>query len=377
MKTYNHTPKSDGYRMPGEFEPHDGTWLLWPVRPDTWHSGAKPAQRVFTNVAEAIAKFEPVTVCVPADQYKHVRAVLSPEIRVIEMSSNDAWMRDIGPIFLTNDFGHLSGVDFHFNAWGGLEGGLYFPWDQDMLVKQKVFDIERVPRYDATDLTLEGGAIAVDGEGTVITTKECLLNSNRNPDWTQEQVEERLKETLNVKKVIWLDQGMVGDETDGHIDEVLCYIRPGEVAMSWTDDQDHPQYPVLKQCKEQLQQATDAIGRALTIHEVSIPEQPVLQWEESQQLDQTTDSYERKAGEPCVATYVNGYICNGAVILPAFDDPMDQEAVNLFQRLFPEREIVPVQSRELSLAGGNIHCITQQQPQARVSEADTQETSKS
>src|SRR5690625_815615 len=178
MKTINSTPRQDGFRMPGEFEPHKQTWMLWPMRTDTWRAGAKPAQKSYVEVAKAIAQFEPVTVGVNHEQYENARAMLPDHIRVVEISSNDAWMRDIGPTFVINDSGEVRGIDWGFNAWGGIEEGLYFPWDKDQLVKQKVLEIENIDRYDATHFINEGGAIAVDGEGTLITTEECLLNSN-------------------------------------------------------------------------------------------------------------------------------------------------------------------------------------------------------
>lgn len=175
--TINSTPRKDGFRMPGEFEEHKGTWMLWPTRTDTWRSGAKPAQRVYIEVAKAISQFEPVTMCVKADQYENARALLPHNIRIVEISSNDAWMRDIGPTFVKNDKGEVRGIDWGFNAWGGLDEGLYFPWDLDLLVKHKVMDIEQISRYDATDFILEGGAITVDGEGTLIRDRAMCVKS--------------------------------------------------------------------------------------------------------------------------------------------------------------------------------------------------------
>lgn len=198
--------------------------MLWPVRTDTWRAGAKPAQRVYVEVAKAIAQFEPVTMCVRPEQFENARALLPEHIRVIEISSNDAWMRDIGPTFVKNDQGEVRGIDWGFNAWGGIEEGLYFPWDLDLQVKRKVLEIEHISRYDATEFVLEGGAITVDGEGTLITTEQCVLNKNRNKNLTKEEVEERLSEFLNVEKIIWLKDGLVGDETDGHVDEVLFLL---------------------------------------------------------------------------------------------------------------------------------------------------------
>ncbi|ASN06233.1 agmatine deiminase [Virgibacillus necropolis] len=362
--TINSTPKKDGYRMPGEFELHKGTWMLWPTRTDTWRSGAKPAQKAYAEVAEAISQFEPVTVCVETERFENARALLPADVRVVEISSNDAWMRDIGPTFIKNDTGEVRGVDWAFNAWGGLDDGLYFPWDKDVLVKQKVLEIEHVNRYDASDLVLEGGAITVDGEGTLITTEECLLNPNRNPNLTKEEVEEKLSNYLNIQKVIWLKNGLAGDETNGHVDEVLFYVRPGEVAIGWTDDTNHPQYAVLQDAYNQMKEETDAKGRKFTINKIQLPKQITLSEAESLEIDITSTSYDRSAGVNFIATYINCYLCNGGVILPVFNDRQDEIAIKTFENMFPDRKIVPVYTREISVGGGNIHCITQQQPQA-------------
>ena len=230
------TPKRDGYRMPAEFEPQSGVWMLWPERNDNWRDGAKPAQRAFLDVAEAILQFEPVTVCVSAAQYQNARERLPRAVRVVEMASNDAWIRDCGPTFLVNDRGGLRAVDWTFNAWGGLVDGLYFPWDLDDQVAQKVCELERVDSYRTEGFVLEGGSIHVDGEGTVLTTEMCLLSEGRNPSMDRGAIEHMLCEYLGCEKVLWLRDGIDPDETNGHIDDVACFIRPGEVACIWTDD---------------------------------------------------------------------------------------------------------------------------------------------
>lgn len=361
-KTIQSTPKSDGFRMPGEFEKHQGTWMLWPERTDTWRSGAKPAQKAFAEVAKAIIPYEPVTVGVNAGQFEQARVSLPAEVRVIEMSSNDAWMRDIGTIFVVNDHGDIRGVDWRFNAWGGLDEGLYFPWDLDMLVKQKMLEIEQIDRYDASEFVMEGGAIAVDGEGTLITTEQCVLNNNRNAHLSKKEMEEKFSDYLNIEKVIWLKHGLVGDETDGHVDEVLFYIGPGEVAIGWTDNPNHVQYAVLHEVYNTLKNEVDAKGRPLKIHKIELPEQIQLDEAESSEIDFSPEAFERTADNTFIATYINCYLCNGAVILPAFNDPQDEIAKEQFQHIFPDREIVQVYTREVSVGGGNIHCITQQQP---------------
>src|SRR5437588_12170062 len=189
--TLSSTPASDGYRMPGEFEAHSGCWMAWPERTDTWRLRAEPAQEAFAAVAEAVAVSEPVTMAVSEAQYEHCRALLPPSVRVVEIATDDAWMRDVGPTFVVDDRGGIRGVDWRFNAWGGLDGGLYFPWDRDEQVARKVLEIEGADRYSAP-IVLEGGSIHVDGEGTVLTTEECLLNRNRNPGLSREEIERTL-----------------------------------------------------------------------------------------------------------------------------------------------------------------------------------------
>jgi agmatine deiminase len=360
--TLDSTPRRDGFRMPAEFEPHQGTWMLWPVRTDTWRLGAKPAQDTFVEVALAISEFEPVTIGVSSIQYEHVRSIFPSQIRIVEMSSNDAWMRDIGPTFVKNGVGEVRGIDWGFNAWGGLNGGLYFPWDQDLLVKQKVLEIENKDRYDVQSFILEGGAIHVDGEGTLITTEQCLLNPNRNPSMSREEIEDHLREYVNVDKIIWLKDGLRYDETDGHVDEVAAFVRPGVVAMSWTDDPADPQYEVLHTAYEVLSEAKDAKGRKLEVHKIHIPDPLTISDEEARLIDRARRSYNRATGTCFAAAYVNFYICNGGVIIPAFGDRHDAAAYEQLSGLFPDRKVVQVNTREIALGGGNIHCITQQQP---------------
>lgn len=193
MTTLDTTPRADGFRMPAEWEPHARTWMLWPERPDNWRLGAKPAQAAFVAVAHAIARFEPVTVGVSAAQYENACARLDhPAIRVLELSSDDAWVRDTGPTFVVDARGAVRGVDWTFNAWGGFAGGLYWPWQRDDQLARKILAVEGCARYRTEGFVLEGGAIHVDGEGTLITTEECLLNRNRNPDLDRAAIEAML-----------------------------------------------------------------------------------------------------------------------------------------------------------------------------------------
>jgi agmatine deiminase len=347
--------------MPGESEPHAGTWMLWPERPDNWRDGARPAQQAFVAVASAISQFEPVTVGVNQRQFDHARASLPPQVRVVEISSNDAWVRDTGPTFVVNGRGEIRGVDWRFNAWGGLHGGLYFPWDLDERVAQKVLEIEDADHY-AAPLVMEGGAIHVDGEGTLFTTGECLLNPNRNPQLSKADIERLLAEYLAVERFVWLDKGIFQDETNGHIDNICAPVRPGVVALAWTDDRNDPQYEISKDAFERLSAATDARGRRLEVVRIHIPAPVLITAEEAAGVDRTRDTLPRKAGDRLAASYVNYYVCNGGVIVPTFDDPQDRPALNTLAKLYPDRRVVGVPAREILLGGGNIHCITQQQP---------------
>src|ERR1700692_3247400 len=235
LRILTSTPAGDGFRMPAEYERHSGCWMLWPERPDNWRGRAKPAQAAFAAVAAAIVQGEPVTVGASAAQFQNARARLPPQVRVVEITSNDAWIRDCGPTFVIDAKGRRRGIDWSFNAWGGLHGGLYFPWDRDDEVAQKVLEFEGSDRYP-TSFVLEGGAIHVDGRGTCLTTEECLLNPNRNGAVSRTDVESMLQRYLGVTTVIWLGQGVHLDETGGHIDELACFTSPGQVALTWTDD---------------------------------------------------------------------------------------------------------------------------------------------
>jgi agmatine deiminase len=355
------TPAKDGFRMPAEFERHSGCWMLWPERPDNWRLGAKPAQAAFAAVATAIAAGEPVSVGVSAAQFENARARLPRNIRVVELTSNDAWMRDCGPTFVIDGRGRRRGVDWTFNAWGGLQGGLYFPWDRDDEVAQKVLELESADRY-RTSVVMEGGAIHVDGQGTCLTTEECLLNPNRNPHLSRDDIEEQLRRYLAVSTVIWLGKGVYRDETGGHIDELACFTSPGHVALTWTDDRSDPQFEISQDAYQRLRHAKDARGRRLEIHKIHQPGPLFMTAEEAAGIDARPGSHPRRAGDRLAASYINFYIANKCLVMPLYDKRSDAAALRMLKRLFPTRGVLGVPTREILLGGGNIHCITQQVP---------------
>lgn len=360
-KRIKSTPKKDGFRMPGEFEQQEEIFMIWPERPDNWRNGGKPVQEAFVNIAKAISRFEPVTMLVSAGQYANARNKLPAEIRVVEASNNDSWVRDCGPTFVKNDKGQLRAVDWEFNAWGGLVDGLYFPWDQDNMIAQKICELERIDTYKAEKFVLEGGSFHVDGEGTVMTTEMCLLSEGRNPRLGKPEIEDMLKEYLNVEKVIWVKDGIDPDETNGHIDDVACFVKPGEVACIWTDDKEDPFYQVCQDTYNQLVGETDAKGRKLKVHKLTTPEKAVtLQGDFA--IDYVEGTIPREEGDLCIASYMNFLIVNGGVIVPQYGDKNDALALEQIQAMFPDREVVGVQTREVVYGGGNIHCVTQQKP---------------
>ncbi len=361
VRTLTGTPRADGFRMPGEFEPHAQTWMLWPQRPDNWRLAGGPAQRAWVEVAKAIAEFEPVTIGANPDQLTNARAMLPAEVRVVELGSDDAWMRDCGPTFVVSDEGRVRLVDWRFNAWGGLHDGLYFPWDRDQQVPRKVAEMEGVERY-AAPLVLEGGSIHVDGQGTAITTEECLLSPGRNPQLGRDEIERHLRDYLNVDTVIWLARGIDPDETNGHVDDVACFVAPGEVLAGVTDDPRDWRYELLQDNLQRLRQATDARGRSPLVRTLPMPAPGVISADEAAGLAVVSGTAPRRVGDPTAASYLNFLIVNRGVVMPVFDDPHDEAARRLVAQAFPDRRVVTVPGREILLGGGNVHCITQQQP---------------
>ncbi len=359
--TLDSTPAADGFRMPGEFESHSGCWMVWPERPDNWRLGAKPAQEAYAAVAAAVAVSEPVTMAVSDAQFDHCRSLLPASVRVVEMSTDDAWIRDTGPTFVVDGAGGRRGVDWRFNAWGGLDGGLYFPWDRDDRVAAKVLEIEGAERYRAP-IVLEGGSIHVDGEGTVLVTEECLRNRNRNPELSREQIEAALHAYLGTEKVVWLGRGVYEDETDGHIDNLACFARPGVVLLTWSDDESDPQHEISRDALNRLESATDARGRSFEIVRLPSPGPLEISAEEARGVDSVAGTQPRRAGDRLAGSYANFYLGNGRIVFPLLDERTDDEAAEILIGYFPEREVIGVPAREILLGGGNIHCITQQVP---------------
>ena len=355
-------PAAEGFWMPAEYEPHAATWLLWPARHDNWRESARPAQTAFAQVASAIRRFERVNVGALPELVTQARTALPQDIEVHGMEYDDCWMRDVGPTFVVSERPQtIRGVQWRFNAWGGL----YHPCDRDRQVPLEVLarsaGLPMRDRYLAP-ITLEGGGLHVDGEGTALLTEECALDPNRNPGMTREQVEAVLREHLGVSHFIWLGKGVFNDETRGHIDNLACFAGPGRVCVAWTDDRSDPQHAISLDAWQRLNEARDARGRRLEVFKLPMPGPLYMSAEEARGLAAGESMKARHAGDRLAGSYVNFYFANGAIIMPLLDPRTDDQAAGILRQACPGRQIVGVPAREILLGGGGIHCITQQIP---------------
>jgi agmatine deiminase len=340
------TAAERGFSMPAEWTPHERTWMAWPTEGYTIGDQPEEAYRAWSEVANTIARHEPLTMIVnpSAPARESARAWLDPAITVVERDLDDAWMRDIGPTFLTDRRGNLAAADWVFNGWGAQS---WARWAKDSEIAEAVVELAGAHRF-ASQLVNEGGGIHVDGEGTVLITETVQLDPGRNPGWTKEQVEAELGALLGVRKVIWLPRGLTRDYgefgTRGHIDIVAAFVRPGIVVVHTQPDPTHPDHEVGRENAAILRATTDAKGRALEVVELPAPTVTELD------------------GEPVDYSYVNYYLANGLTLLCGFGDPQDEKTAEVFARLLPDRKIEIVDARPIFARGGGIHCITQQQP---------------
>ena len=362
MTVFKTQPKTDGFRMPGEFEKHSATIMIWPVRPGSWPYEGRTAQKTFAQIVSVISKYEKVYMLADADHIAQAGQMLGDTAEVLEIPTDDAWARDVAPTFVT-DGENVRGIDWGFNAWGGEYDGLYPDYEKDNAAASEICRALDTDVYDSQDFILEGGSIHSDGEGTVMVTESCLLSQGRNPHMSKAEIEGRLLSMLGAEKVIWLPFGIYNDETNEHVDNVCAFAKPGEVILAWTDDDKDPQYEMSMADLRVLESETDAKGRHFKIHKLPIPAKPVCVTEEDLEGYVFVPGEDvREAGERLAASYVNFYICNGAVLVPQFGDVNDRTAIDILSGCFPDREVIGIPALPIIKGGGNIHCITQQVP---------------
>jgi len=335
------TPKQAGFIMPAEWNIHERCWMAWPCHLPSWSLvGLDKARSAYARVAKAIAQYEPVTMLVNPGDEESAKALCGPEITLVSFPINDSWTRDTGPTFLLNADNEKAGVDWIHNAWGGN----YEDCSLDNKIADEVIK-QTAATYFHAPMGMEGGSFHVDGEGTVLTSRECLLNSNRNPQLTEQEIESYLCEYLGAEKVIWLNLGLLGDETDGHIDEIATFIAPGKVLCLITKDDSDPNYERLGENLAVLKTARDAKGRQLEVYTVEQPPATFID------------------GERLTLSYINFYMANNGIVMPAFGHPVhDKAAYELFIKLFPHHQIMQIDALDVFAGGGGIHCITQQEP---------------
>ncbi|MDN5303358.1 MAG: agmatine deiminase [Fusobacteriaceae bacterium] len=335
-------PKDEGFFMPAEWEERERTFMEWPCREEIWFDGILEAKQGYANIAKAIAEFEPIVMIVNKEDEDEARKMCGEKVEILVIEHDDSWVRDNGPTFIKNKDGELRGINWKFNSWGEK----YLPYDKDDQVAKKLLNHYGVKSYDAP-FVLEGGSIHVDGEGTLLTTEECLLNKNRNPHLTKKDIEDYLNKYLSIEKFIWLKRGLFGDETDGHVDNVACFAKPGVVVLQVCYDKNDPNYEITQENLEILRNFVDAKGRKLEIVEI---EQPPARY---------------MNGERLTLSYLNYYPVNGGIILPTFGGDAkeyDLKAKEILEKVYPDRKVVMIDGMPIIKGGGNVHCITQQMP---------------
>ncbi len=333
-------PVEDGFFMPAEWAIHKRCWMAWPCRVELWGGHLDAAREAYAEVAKTIAEFEPVTMIAKPEDVAEVSLRCGSQVGALPLDLDDSWARDIGPSFLVDGKGGLAGVDWQFNAWGGE----YSDYKKDADLARALLSHLEVSRYEAP-LVLEGGSIHVDGEGTLLTSEQCLLNPNRNPALTPKEIETHLGDYLGARTVVWLGQGLVDDETDGHVDNLACFVKPGVVLALTTQDSQDTNHAALQDNLARLRAARDAKGRELEVVEI---EQPAAALDDN--------------GKRLARSYINFYIANGGIVMPSFEDPKDSAAFATVSKCFPGRKVRQVPAGDIVRGGGGIHCITQQEP---------------
>ena len=325
--------------MPAEFAPHERTMMAFPCRADLWGARLRDGQLAWAELARTIAAFEPVTMLArPSDVELAADLCAHRDIEIVEMPLDDSWLRDTAPIYVTAP-GRRVATDFTFNGWGGA----YVPFDNDDAIPERWAALRGEERIEV-DLVLEGGSITVDGEGTLLTTEQCLLHPNRNPRLSRADIERVLRESLGVQTIVWLPFAIDDRDTDGHVDLVAMFVEPGCVLWQGCADHDDPEHERLTLSRRCLDGAFDAKGRAIEIIDV-----PVL-------------PYCEVDGERLPVPYANAYVCNGAVIVPVTGHEADDDMLDIIRSAWPNREVVPVRGEMIAFGGGGPHCTTQQIP---------------
>lgn len=345
-------------RLPAEYEEQRATVFLFPSRTDVWREGCKPIRELIVKMANAVAEYQMVVIGVLPDLRKVLEEeyILSKNIKILEVDYNDCWAKDTISNVVYGDGNKKSMVSFLFNAYGG---ELYFPWDADSALDEYIsmyFDYELRP----STITLEGGNIVTDGRGTLFCVKESIVNDNRNPEMTTKAIEAELKRLIHAEQIVWISKGLVGDETGGHIDNVMAFCDENTILLSWTDDESNPQYIRVREIEAELSKVRDVDGNPYTIRKIPVPSFYYRCIDDTNGIVKTEGVFSREEGVAVLETYVNFLLANGVVLVPQFGyGELDKEAVQIIREAFPNRKIIPIYAREATLGGGGFHCLSQ------------------
>ena len=353
------TPRQQNYRMPAEWDRHEATWLAWPHNPEDWPGKFQTIPWVYAEIVRLLSAHERVHILVnDAQSEQRAQSILAraganlSQVTFHQWPTNRVWTRDSGPIFVCNSAGRVALTNWHFNAWAK-----YPDWQLDDQIPDRVTDLLNLPSWkpevqteDGTKhrIVLEGGSIDTNGEGVLLTTEECLLSKvqERNPGVSREQLEQAFHDYLGIDQVLWLDRGIAGDDTHGHVDDITRFVAADTIVTAIEPNARDANHQPLAENLTRLKAARTQAGKQFTVVELPLPRPVVFR---SQRLP---------------ASYANFYIANGLVLVPTFNDPNDRIALNILSEVFPNREVIGIHSVDLVWGLGTLHCMTQQQPAA-------------
>ncbi|MBE5950080.1 MAG: agmatine deiminase family protein [Lachnospiraceae bacterium] len=341
-------------RLSGEFEKQRAMVILFPSRTDVWRGECRPIREIMVELANIVAEFQEVIIGVLPELRETLETeyVLDDRVKVVEMQYNDCWARDTVSSVVTGEKPYIAA--FRFNAYGA---GLYKPWDDDdeldyVFAKEFGYDVKDSP------ITLEGGNICSDGNGTLFAVREAIVNDNRNPGMSLEEIEEGLKDILCLEQIVWIERGLLADETGGHIDNIMAFADKTTIVLSWTDDVNNPQYELVREIEAKIKSCSNVDGEKYNIVHLPVPNLYRRTKEDSDSIVTTEDSFPREEGDYVLETYVNFALANGVVVVPQFGNDLDAEAVRILKEVFSDRKVIPLRGREASLGGGGFHCLT-------------------
>ncbi len=332
-----------GFSMPAEWAPHAATWMSWPFDEEMWHGHLTEVRKEYADFVKTIARFEPVHLLVRDEEARKTAELALHGVQGVTMhdvSLDDVWLRDNGPIFVKDEMGEVRATNWEFNSWG-----MKYEWQHDNLVPPVIARYLNVPRYDLS-VVMEGGSLEVNGQGVCITTEQCLLTPTRNPAMGKTEIEKVLRDNLGITQMIWLNLGLEGDHTDGHVDTITRFADENTILTSMTEEDSDINAGRMRHNLEILKVARNAKGERYNVVELPLPAERMY----------------LEDGLRLPATYANFYICNGAVIVPQYGDVNDDKALAVIRHAFPRHEVIGLSSRYIITGGGSFHCLTQQQP---------------